>query len=69
MSGLEQSQNSLRMSWSRDYVDEQLREIMRNIHAQCVAYGTRDGYVNYVDGANIAGFTKVAEAMLAFGVV
>jgi glutamate dehydrogenase (NADP+) len=67
-SGLEMSQNSLRLSWSREEVDERLHNIMKNIHASCVKYGTRpDGYVDYVQGANIAGFVKVAEAMLAQG--
>ena len=70
VSGLEQSQNSIRLTWSRDEVDQRLQEIMRNIHAQCVRYGTDgDGYVNYVKGANIGGFVKVAEAMLAYGVM
>ncbi len=69
VSGLEQSQNSMRVSWSREEVDERLRGIMREIHGRCVEYGERDGRVDYVDGANIAGFQKVAEAMLAYGVV
>ncbi len=69
-SGLEMSQNSLRMSWTREEVDRRLHEIMKNIHAQCVRYGREDtGFVNYVKGANIAGFVKVADAMLAQGVV
>jgi glutamate dehydrogenase (NADP+) len=69
-SGLEMSQNSLRMSWSREEVDSRLHNIMRNIHAQCVEYGREsDGFVNYVKGANIAGFVKVAEAMLGQGLV
>ncbi len=69
-SGLEMSQNSLRLSWSREEVDEKLKGIMNNIHKSCVEYGTEDdGYVNYVKGANIAGFVKVADAMLAQGVV
>ncbi len=69
-SGLEMSQNSLRMNWSRQEVDERLLNIMKDIHAQCVSYGTDDsGYVDYVKGANIAGFVKVADAMIDQGVV
>ncbi len=69
-SGLEMSQNSLRLSWSAPEVDEKLHNIMNDIHAACVQYGTDgDGYVDYVKGANIAGFVKVADAMLAQGVV
>lgn len=68
VSGLEQSQNAMRISWSREEVDERLRNIMSEIHDRCVACGERDGSVNYVDGANIAGFQKVADAMLAYGV-
>jgi glutamate dehydrogenase (NADP+) len=69
-SGLEMSQNSLRMSWTAEEVDEKLKTIMLNIHAACVKYGAAaDGYVDYVKGANIAGFVKVADAMLAQGVV
>ncbi|AOZ99261.1 NADP-specific glutamate dehydrogenase [Flavobacterium commune] len=69
-SGLEMSQNSLRLSWTAEEVDEKLRKIMLNIHAACVQYGAdADGYVDYVKGANIAGFVKVADAMLAQGVV
>jgi glutamate dehydrogenase (NADP+) len=69
-SGLEMSQNSLRLNWSSEEVDERLKEIMLNIHASCVKYGTdSSGYVDYVKGANIAGFVKVADAMLAQGVV
>lgn len=68
-SGLEMSQNSLRLSWPREEVDQKLRGIMTEIHAQCVKYGTENGYVNYVKGANIAGFVKVADAMLDQGVV
>ncbi len=67
-SGLEMSQNSMRLHWSPEEVDAKLHEIMRNIHAMCVKYGTEpDGYVNYVKGANIGGFMKVANAMLAQG--
>jgi glutamate dehydrogenase (NADP+) len=69
-SGLEMSQNSLRLSWTADEVDDKLKSIMLNIHASCVQYGTdASGYVDYVKGANIAGFVKVADAMLAQGVV
>lgn len=69
-SGLEMSQNSLRYSWSADEVDERLQKIMNDIHDACVTYGkTGDGYVDYVKGANVAGFVKVADAMLAQGVV
>ncbi len=69
-SGLEMSQNSLRMSWTAEEVDEKLKGIMLNIHAACVKYGADgNGYVDYVKGANIAGFVKVADAMLAQGVV
>ncbi len=70
VSGLEQSQNALRISWTHDEVDERLKEIMRGIHLACVRYGDGgDGRVDYVKGANIAGFVKVADAMLAYGVV
>lgn len=69
-SGLEMSQNSLRIEWTAEEVDRILKKIMTDIHASCVKYGTReDGYVDYVKGANIAGFVKVADAMLAQGVV
>jgi glutamate dehydrogenase (NADP+) len=69
-SGLEMSQNSLRMNWTREEVDEKLHKIMDDIHQSCVTFGTReDGYVDYVKGANIAGFVKIADAMLAQGVV
>ena len=69
-SGLEMSQNSLRLSWTREEVDEKLKRIMDDIHTSCVEYGTRtDGYVDYVKGANVAGFVKIADAMLAQGVV
>ena len=69
-SGLEMSQNSLRLSWTREEVDEKLKDIMENIHKACVEFGTDEsGYVDYVKGANIAGFVKVADAMLAQGVV
>lgn len=69
-SGLEMSQNSQRYHWSRDEVDARLRDIMRNIHDQCAEEGgDDDGYTNYFRGANVAGFKKVADAMLAYGVV
>lgn len=69
-SGLEMSQNSLRISWTREEVDERLRGIMNDIHDSCIEYGMEeDGYCNYVKGANIAGFVKVADAMLAQGVI
>jgi glutamate dehydrogenase (NADP+) len=69
-SGLEMSQNSMRMLWSREEVDSKLHNIMINIHKNCVKYGTEpDGFINYVKGANIGGFVKVAEAMLAQGLV
>jgi glutamate dehydrogenase (NADP+) len=69
-SGLEMSQNSLRLSWTAEEVDERLKKIMLDIHASCLKYGKdATGYVDYVKGANIAGFVKVADAMLAQGVV
>lgn len=69
-SGLEMSQNSLRMSWTREEVDARLKEIMSNIHESCLAYGKdEDGFIDYVKGANIAGFVKVADAMLAQGII
>lgn len=69
-SGLEMSQNSLRISWTREEVDQRLKGIMSDIHDACIAYGKEDnGYCNYVKGANIAGFVKVADAMLAQGVI
>ena len=69
VSGLEMAQNSLRYSWSREEVDNRLQTIMQDIHQSCVEFGTENGYTNYVKGANIAGFVKVADAMLAQGVV
>lgn len=69
VSGLEMAQNSLRYSWTREEVDNRLQSIMKDIHQSCVNYGTEKGYTNYVKGANIAGFVKVADAMLAQGVV
>jgi glutamate dehydrogenase (NADP+) len=69
-SGLEMSQNSMRLSWSREEVDSKLHNIMINIHANCVKWGKEnDGYIDYVKGANIGGFVKVADAMLAHGIV
>jgi glutamate dehydrogenase (NADP+) len=69
-SGLEMSQNAMRLSWGRDEVDSRLHDIMRSIHAACLQHGRRaDGSISYVDGANVAGFVKVADAMLAQGVV
>jgi len=70
VSGLEMTQNSMRLSWTREEVDAKLHDIMINIHATCEKYGKKDnGFINYVDGANIGGFVKVADAMLAQGVV
>lgn len=70
VSGLEQTQNSMRLSWSREEVEDRLRHIMLDIHGTCVKYGgDGHGFVNYVNGANIGGFVKVADAMLAYGVM
>ncbi|HDN59401.1 MAG TPA: glutamate dehydrogenase, partial [Candidatus Marinimicrobia bacterium] len=69
VSGLEMTQNSMRLSWTREEVDNKLKEIMRNIHATCVKYGKKGDYVDYVRGANIGGFIKVADAMIDQGVV
>ena len=69
VSGLEMAQNSLKYTWSREVVDGKLKEIMSDIHASCLDYGSHKDHVNYVQGANIAGFVKVADAMLAQGVV
>lgn len=70
ISGLEMSQNSMRMTWPREEVDKRLQEIMTNIHEQCAEYGTvKKGRIDYIKGANIAGFKKVAEAMLAYGTI
>ena len=68
-SGLEMSQNSLRLSWTREEVDTRLQGIMASIHQQCVKHGGAGEHVDYVKGANLAGFIKVADAMLSFGVV
>jgi len=69
VSGLEMSQNSMRLSWSREEVDERLHNIMKDIHKACTKHGSDSGYINYVKGANIAGFIKVADAMIDQGVV
>ena len=69
VSGLEMSQNSMFASWSREEVDLKLQNIMKNIHTQCVMHGEEDNYINYIKGANIAGFIKVADSMLDQGVV
>ena len=70
VSGLEMSQNSMRLSWGIDELEERLKNIMHKIHQQTVQYGTQaDGSIDYVQGANIAGFSKVANAMLSYGVV
>jgi glutamate dehydrogenase/leucine dehydrogenase len=69
VSGLEMSQNSMRLQWTNDEVDSRLSTIMKAIHNQCMRFGEQDGFINYVDGANIAGFRKVAEAMIDQGYV
>jgi glutamate dehydrogenase (NADP+) len=69
VSGLEMAQNSLKYTWSREVVDGKLKDIMSDIHSSCLKYGSSKGHVNYVKGSNIAGFVKVADAMLAQGVV
>jgi glutamate dehydrogenase/leucine dehydrogenase len=69
VSGLEMTQNSMRLQWTNDEVDKRLSDIMKAIHNQCVRFGERDGFINYVDGANTAGFRKVGEAMLDQGLV
>ncbi len=69
ISGLERTQNAMYLSWPRERVDEELNNIMRKIHEQCVHYGQERGYIDYVKGANIAGFIKVSDAMMAYGVV
>jgi glutamate dehydrogenase (NADP+) len=70
VSGLEMSQNSERRAWKEDELQQMLKDIMAGIHSSCLAYGDQGGgYIDYVKGANIAGFKKVADAMLAFGVV
>ena len=69
VSGLEQSQNAMRLQWTREEVDERLQSIMHRIHEQCVEFGEDGDYVDYVRGANLAGFVKVGDAMLAHGLV
>ena len=69
VSGLEMSQNSMRLSWTREEVDQKLHQIMKDIHEQCVKFGMEGDYINYVKGANIAGFIKIADSMLDQGVV
>ena len=69
VSGLEMTQNSIRLSWQREELEERLKTIMHDIHQQCVNYGTEKDHVDYIKGANIAGFVKVAEAMVAYGVI
>ena len=69
VSGLEQTQNAMRLSWTREEVDENLLDIMQKIHASCVEHGREGDFINYARGANIAGFVKVADAMLAYGVL
>ena len=69
VSGLEMSQNNMRLSWTREEVDQRLHKIMKDIHKQCITYGTEGDFVNYIKGANIGGFTKVADAMIDQGVV
>ena len=68
-SGLEMTQNSMRISWSRDEVDEKLHGIMKAIHQQCINYGKEGQFVNYVKGSNVAGFIKVANAMMDQGLI
>jgi glutamate dehydrogenase (NADP+) len=69
VSGLEMSQNSIRVSWTADELEARLRTIMSGIHAQCVKHGQAPGGIDYVRGANVAGFIKVADAMIAYGVM
>ncbi len=69
VSGLEMTQNSMRLNWTREEVDFRLKQIMKDIHETCVNYGKEGNKVDYVKGANIGGFVKVAEAMLAQGIV
>ena len=69
VSGLEMTQNSMRLSWSREELDKRLRQIMMDIHAQCVEYGTEGKQINYLKGANIGGFIKVADAIIAYGII
>ena len=70
VSGLEMTQNSMKISWTAEEVDNKLKQIMHDIHEQCIRYGKQeDGYTNYVKGANTAGFMKVAKAMMAQGIL
>jgi len=70
VSGLEMSQNAMKLNWTAEEVDAKLNQIMSSIHVACVKFGTQnDGYVNYVKGANIAGFIKVADAMMDQGII
>ncbi|HAC33531.1 MAG TPA: glutamate dehydrogenase, partial [Gammaproteobacteria bacterium] len=69
VSGLEMSQNSMRLAWDRDELNHRLRQIMGNIHDQCVEYGASEQGVDYVKGANIAGFIKVADAIISYGIM
>jgi glutamate dehydrogenase (NADP+) len=69
VSGLEMTQNSMRLSWSREELDKKLKDIMKSIHDQCVEHGQEGDFVNYVKGANIAGFKKVADALISFGII
>ena len=69
VSGLEMSQNSMRISWTKEEVDKKLNQIMKDIHSQCIEHGTEGNFINYVKGANIAGFIKVADSMIDQGVV
>jgi len=69
VSGLEMTQNSIRLSWQREELEERLKKIMHDIHQQCVKYGTEKDHVDYIKGANIGGFVKVADAMVAYGVI
>lgn len=69
ISGIEMTQNSMRLQWTREEVEDKLRQIMKHIHSKCVEYGTNGDHIDYVKGANVAGFAKVADAMLAYGVV
>ena len=69
VSGLEMTQNSMRIHWSAEEVDQRLLGIMQNIHSKCVKYGSDNDYIDYVKGANVAAFSKIADTMLAYGVV
>lgn len=68
-SGLEMTQNAMKLSWTAEEVDQKLKQIMQSIHEQCVKYGKEEEFVNYVKGANIAGFMKVSRAMMSQGVL